>query len=89
MFVRQQAGPSLKTQNHDDLIAVKELVEAGKVMPVVDGTYPLNETPGAIDRVATGRARGTIVIAVPGMPHAAVAPENSAAEAVVGQPALA
>ena len=29
IFVRQQAGPSLKSQNHDDLVALKELVEAG------------------------------------------------------------
>ena len=31
MFVRQQASPTVKTQNHDDLVALKELVEAGKV----------------------------------------------------------
>ena len=31
MFVRQQARPSVKTQNHDDLVALRELVEAGKV----------------------------------------------------------
>src|SRR6185295_15250352 len=39
LFVRQQAGPSIKTQNHDDLVALKALVEAGKVSPVIDGTY--------------------------------------------------
>jgi NADPH:quinone reductase-like Zn-dependent oxidoreductase len=66
MFIRQQARPSVKTQNHDDLVALKALVEAGKVVPVVDGTYPLSDTPKAIARVASGRARGTIVIAVVG-----------------------
>ena len=45
MFVRQQARPSVKIQNRDDLVALKELVEAGKVTPVIDGTYPLSETP--------------------------------------------
>jgi NADPH:quinone reductase-like Zn-dependent oxidoreductase len=64
MFVRQQASPTVKTQNHDDLIALKELVEAGKISPVIDGTYSLGDTPRAIDRVASGRTRGTIVIAV-------------------------
>ena len=45
MFVRQQLRPSVKFQNHDDLVALKELVEAGKVTPVIDGSYSLDETP--------------------------------------------
>lgn len=77
LFVRQQAGPALKTQNHDDLAALKELVEAGTLMPVIDGTYPLRETPRAIARVATGRARGTIVISVLG-PQIAVRSDDTA-----------
>ena len=64
MFVRQQASPTVKTQNHADLVALKELVEAGKVTPVIDRTYPLTETPAAIGHVAAGHARGTVVIAV-------------------------
>jgi NADPH:quinone reductase-like Zn-dependent oxidoreductase len=64
MFVRQQASPTVKTQNHDDLVALKALVEAGQITPVIDGTYPLNETRKAIERVASGRTRGTIVIDV-------------------------
>jgi NADPH:quinone reductase-like Zn-dependent oxidoreductase len=64
MFVRQQASPTLKTQNHDDLVALKGLVEAGKVKPVIDRTYPLTQTPKAIEHVATGHARGTVVISV-------------------------
>ena len=63
-FVRQQGRPSIKFQNADDLAVLKDLVEAGKVMPVIDGTYPLSETPEAIEHVAAGHARGTIVIAV-------------------------
>ena len=64
MLVREQASPSVKTQNHDDLVALKALVEAGKVRPVIDRTYPLTQTPEAIDRVAAGHARGTVVISV-------------------------
>jgi NADPH:quinone reductase-like Zn-dependent oxidoreductase len=64
MVVRQQASPSVKTQNHDDLVALKDLVEAGKVTPVIDRTYPLPETPAAIDHVAAGHTRGTVVITV-------------------------
>jgi NADPH:quinone reductase-like Zn-dependent oxidoreductase len=91
MLVRQQAGPTVKTQNHDDLVALKALVEAGKVTPVIDSTCPLHETAKAIGRVATGRARGTIVIAVVA-PQPAVGSDNRqpqvpvAANAVAGAP---
>ena len=64
MFVKQQAGPTVKTQNRDDLVALRELVDAGKVKPVIDGTYRLDQTRRAIERVATGRTRGTIVISI-------------------------
>jgi NADPH:quinone reductase-like Zn-dependent oxidoreductase len=64
MVVRRQAGPTVKTQNHGDLVALRDLVEAGKVTPVIDRTYPLTETPRAIGHVAAGHARGTVVIAV-------------------------
>lgn len=64
MVVRRQAGPTVKTQNHGDLVALRDLVEAGKVTPVIDRTYPLTETPEAIGHVAAGHARGTVVIAV-------------------------
>jgi NADPH:quinone reductase-like Zn-dependent oxidoreductase len=63
-FVRQQAAPSVKTPNRGDLIVLKDLIEAGKVRPVVDSTYPLARTRDAIARVMTGRARGTIVVSV-------------------------
>ena len=64
MFVRQQGKPSPKFENRADLLVLKELVEAGKVTPVIDGTYPLRETPRAIGHVAAGHARGTVVIAI-------------------------
>jgi NADPH:quinone reductase-like Zn-dependent oxidoreductase len=62
MLVRQQGAPSVKTQNRPDLVALAELIEAGKVTPVIDRTYPLRETPEAIGHVAAGHARGTDVI---------------------------
>jgi NADPH:quinone reductase-like Zn-dependent oxidoreductase len=64
MIVRQQASPTVKTQNHDDLVALRGYVEAGKLTPVIDRTYPLIATPEAIDHVAAGHARGTVVITV-------------------------
>ena len=64
MFVRQQGKPSVKVQNRADLQVLKELVEAGKVKPVIDGTCPLRESSRAIGHVAAGHARGTVVIAI-------------------------
>ena len=64
VVVRQQASPTVKTQNHDDLVVLKGLVEAGKLTPVVDRTYPLTEAPMAIGHVAAGHARGTVVLTI-------------------------
>jgi NADPH:quinone reductase-like Zn-dependent oxidoreductase len=63
-FVRQQLGPSVKFPNRADLVALKGLIEAGKVTPVIDGTYPLSGTAEAIGHVGAGHARGTVVITV-------------------------
>jgi len=64
LFVRQQLGPSVKFQNRADLIVLKDLLDAGKIMPVIDGTHPLSGTPEAIAHVGDGHARGTVVITV-------------------------
>jgi NADPH:quinone reductase-like Zn-dependent oxidoreductase len=50
--------------NNDDLAALAELIESGKVTPVIDRTYPLNETAEAIRYLETGHARGKTVITV-------------------------
>jgi NADPH:quinone reductase-like Zn-dependent oxidoreductase len=46
------------------MIVLKELIEAGKVTPVIDRTYPLSEVPEAIRYLQGGHARGKIVITV-------------------------
>jgi NADPH:quinone reductase-like Zn-dependent oxidoreductase len=81
--LRQQAGPSVKTQNRPDLLALTELVEAGKVTPVIGGMYPLERTPEAIGCVASGHARGTLVITVDRPPTAAVGAAHPTAQARV------
>lgn len=48
----------------EDLIALKHLLESGKVVAVIDRTYSLPETPEAIRYLETGRARGKVIIAV-------------------------
>ncbi|MCX6057791.1 MAG: NAD(P)-dependent alcohol dehydrogenase [Chloroflexi bacterium] len=47
-----------------DLLFIKELLETGKVVPVIDRTYKLNETAEAIRYLETSRARGKVVITV-------------------------
>jgi NADPH:quinone reductase-like Zn-dependent oxidoreductase len=76
MLVRQQARPSLKVNNRADLVALKALVEAGKVTPVIGGTYALGQTAEAIGHVAAGHARGTVVIAVTRPSNAGVGSES-------------
>ena len=48
----------------DDLQTLQELIETGKVTPVVDRTFPLPETPEAIRHLLRGHGRGKIVITV-------------------------
>jgi NADPH:quinone reductase-like Zn-dependent oxidoreductase len=63
-FVRQRLGTFVAKETAADLIALTELVDAGKVAPVIDRTYPLAEAPAAIRRMQDGKARGKLVVAV-------------------------
>jgi NADPH:quinone reductase-like Zn-dependent oxidoreductase len=55
----------LADMNVTDLQALRELIEAGKVTPVVDRTYPFDEIPAAIAYLETRRARGKVVAVRP------------------------
>jgi NADPH:quinone reductase-like Zn-dependent oxidoreductase len=48
----------------DRLVVLKELIEAGKVTPVIDRTFALSDVPEAIRYLETGQARGKVVITV-------------------------
>lgn len=50
--------------DRNDLLFLKELLESGKVVPVIDRTYPLSQVPEAIAYLEEGRARGKVVISV-------------------------
>jgi NADPH:quinone reductase-like Zn-dependent oxidoreductase len=50
--------------NQQDLVFVKELLEAGKVVPVIERSYPLGETAEALRYLEEGHARGKVVITV-------------------------
>jgi NADPH:quinone reductase-like Zn-dependent oxidoreductase len=50
--------------NRDDLVFMKELLEAGKVVPVIDRRYPLSEVPEALRYYGEGHSQGKVVITV-------------------------
>ncbi len=63
-FGGKRLGRFLVSPNDQDLVALKDMIEAGTVTPVLDRVYPLSETARAIGRVGDGHARGKVVISV-------------------------
>ena len=63
-FVGQSLRPFLVSPKLKDLVVLKELIEAGKITPVIDRAYPLSEAAQAIDHVGAGHARGKVAITV-------------------------
>jgi NADPH:quinone reductase-like Zn-dependent oxidoreductase len=61
---RQRLRPFISSTNNDDLVALKDLIEDGKVTTVIDKTYPLRDTAAAIGQVGERHTRGKTVITV-------------------------
>jgi NADPH:quinone reductase-like Zn-dependent oxidoreductase len=61
-FLRQQGRPYLSVPKLKDLTFLKELIEAGKVTPAIDRTYPLSDAADAFRYLENGHARGKVVI---------------------------
>ena len=60
---KKMGGVSAK-RSQKDLVIIKELLEAGKVVPVIDRRYPLSEAAEALRYLGAGHARGKVVITV-------------------------
>jgi NADPH:quinone reductase-like Zn-dependent oxidoreductase len=60
---KKMGGVSAKS-SQKDLVFLKELLEAGKVKPVIDKRYPLSETAEALRYLGQGHARGKVIITV-------------------------
>ena len=58
----KKMGNQMHRPNQKDLVFMKELLEAGKVKPVIERRYPLSEVPEAIRYLEEEHARGKIVI---------------------------
>jgi NADPH:quinone reductase-like Zn-dependent oxidoreductase len=63
-FLKKKLLPLMATIEKDDLLLLKDMVDTGKVTPVIDRSYPLAETPEAIRYVEAGHARGKVVVVV-------------------------
>jgi NADPH:quinone reductase-like Zn-dependent oxidoreductase len=63
-FVGQKLGTFVSSENHEDMIVLKDLIESGKLTPIIDRTYPLIEVPKALRYLEEGHARGKVVITV-------------------------
>jgi NADPH:quinone reductase-like Zn-dependent oxidoreductase len=64
MFVHQPMSMMIARASKDDLALLAELMQRGKVTPVIDKGYKLSEAAEAMRHLETGRARGKIVIQV-------------------------
>jgi len=63
-FVSQKMGMMLAELNHDDLAFIADLMQSGKMKPVIDRTYKLSDLPDAIRYLEQGHARGKVVVSV-------------------------
>ncbi len=62
MFSKQQGSPFLSKENEEDLATLRELTETGKISPVIDQTFPIEDGVEAISYVGEGHNRGTSII---------------------------
>ena len=63
-LVRQKLATFITSENGDDLVVLADLIDAGKLAPAIDRSYPLSEVAAAITHMQDGHARGKIVITV-------------------------
>ena len=63
-FLHQKLRSLTAVKRREDLLFLKDLIEAGKLTPVIDRTYPLDEAPKALGDADEGHGRGKAVITV-------------------------
>jgi NADPH:quinone reductase-like Zn-dependent oxidoreductase len=64
LFVRQRLTMFIAKQRSSDLERLTDLIEAGKVTPSIDRTYPLDGVPEAMRYLEAGKARGKVAITI-------------------------
>jgi NADPH:quinone reductase-like Zn-dependent oxidoreductase len=63
-FTSQKLTTFIVSPNQEDLLFLKELVEAGKAKPVIERRYALSEVADALRHVGEGHARGQAIIRI-------------------------
>jgi len=63
-FISQQMGMMMADTNQKDLTVLADMMQAGKLKPVIDRTYKLDQVPDAIRYLEEGHARGKVIIAM-------------------------
>jgi len=63
-FVSQKLATFVASENAQDLMVLRELIDSGQLAPAIDRSYPLNEVAAAMRYLLDGRARGKLVITV-------------------------
>jgi NADPH:quinone reductase-like Zn-dependent oxidoreductase len=63
-FVSQKMGMMMADPSNKDLTLLADMMQSGKLKPVIDRTYKLEQVPDAIRYVEQGHARGKVVITV-------------------------
>jgi NADPH:quinone reductase-like Zn-dependent oxidoreductase len=61
-FVRQRLTVKVPKEHYADLERLAQLIEAGRLTPVIDKSYPLHQAPDAMRHLEAGHARGKLVI---------------------------
>lgn len=63
-FVKERRAPVAEKRHREDLIVLTEVIEASRITPVIDGTFPRGDVAAALRYIEAGRARGMDVITV-------------------------
>lgn len=63
-FVSQDLRSVTNSENADDMVILRDMIEAGQVTPVIERSYTMAEVPEAIRHIELGKARGKVVIAI-------------------------
>jgi len=64
IFSSKVAAMKVADLNSSDFIYLKDLIESGKVKPIIDSIYELNKTPEAITHLESGKVKGKVVIRI-------------------------
>ena len=66
LFVGQKLRAFVSTENGEDIGALRELIDSGRLKPVIDRSFPLEDAAEAIEYLEQGKARGKLVLDVAG-----------------------